>query len=84
MIKHDHDTIFIAGTATQKLPPTLEPQAEPEQELPHLEVVQTKDVTDHVQIEQKSSSSTTTATTVETTSSSHVKGNVVKNGLAVA
>merc|ERR1719384_1887533 len=26
-------------TATQKLPPTLEPQAEPEQELPHLEVV---------------------------------------------
>merc|ERR550532_2717522 len=58
-------------TATQKLPPKLEPQ--PEQELPQLEVVQTKDVTDHVQIEQKSSSSTTTATTVETTSSNHVK-----------
>ena len=75
LAKDDHDLIFIAGTATQKLPPKLEPQ--PEQELPQLEVVHTKDVTDHVQIEQKSSSSTTTATTVETTSSNHVKGNVV-------
>merc|ERR1719438_659785 len=69
-------------TATQKLPPTLEPQAEPEQELPHLEVVQTKDVTDHVQIEQKSSSSTTTATTVETASSNHVKAGPTEEELA--
>merc|ERR1712004_192057 len=67
-------------TATQKLPPKLEPQ--PEQELPHLEVVQTKDVTDHVQIEQKSSSSTTTATTVETTSSNHVKAGPTEEELA--
>ena len=62
---------FFPGTATQKLPPKLEPQ--PEHEIPQLEVVQSKDVTDHVQIEQKSSTSTTTSSTVES-SSKQVKG----------
>ena len=51
---------IISGTAAQKLPP------QPEQEVPQLEVVQTKDVTDHVQVEQKSMSSTTTTTSAKT------------------
>ena len=57
--------LYFLGTAVQKLPP------QPEQDLPQLEVVQSKDVTDHVQIEQKSS---TTATTVVESSTTTTKG----------